>query len=202
MTDYRRALDRESERFDLAPGALDRVLERGRRKDRNQRMGAGLVALVVVVIGSLVAISAFRGATNVQRPGASPTSSPGGRLYQQIAGTYTVTLSATDPEVAAQGMTGTYTLRLLPDGVLQLSAPPGSLREGPSPSGIAYRLSGSRFTTNAFVNISCPGSIGIGTYRWTRAGGRLVFTPLQEDCAIRRTLFSSKPWRLQPGSSP
>lgn len=200
MTDYRRVLDRESERFELAPGALERVLERGKRKDRHQRIGAGLVAFVVLAIGSVVAVSAFRGATNGQRPGASP--SPGGQLYLQIAGTYTVTLSSADPGVAARGLAGTYTLRLLPDGVLELSAPPGALREGPSPSGIAYRLSGSRFTTNAFVNISCPGSIGIGTYRWALAGGRLAFTPLQEDCATRRTLFASGPWRVQPGSSP
>jgi hypothetical protein len=112
-------------------------------------------------------------------------------------------LSASDPAVSAEGMAGMYTLRLLPDGVVLLSAPPGALREGVSPSGIAYRLSGSRFTTNAFVNISCPGSIGIGSYRWTLVNGRLAFTPLKEDCAIRRTLFASKPWFVQgSGSSP
>lgn len=55
------------------------------------------------------------------------------------------------------------------------------MQEGPTPSGITYRLSGDRFTTNALVNISCPGTVG--TYRWRLADGRLVFTPLQDVCA-------------------
>jgi hypothetical protein len=98
-------------------------------------------------------------------------------------------------------LAGRYTMRLFPDGAVLLSAPVGSLQEGTAPSGIAYRLSGDEFTTNAFVNISCPGSIG--TYRWSLADGKLVFTPLQDDCAVRRTLFASQPWLVQgAGTSP
>ncbi len=113
----------------------------------------------------------------------------------EIAGTYTVTLSSVDLAVSDQGMAGSYTMRLLPDGAVVLSAPVGSLREGTSPSGITYRLSAGQFTTNAFVNISCPGTVG--TYRWRLADGQLVFTPIRDDCVVRRTLFASEPWLVE-----
>jgi hypothetical protein len=201
MTDYRPVLEREGERFELAPGALDRLFERRRRKNRNQRIAAGLVALIFVAIGAWGAVALSGGLASHPRPATSPTPSPNRQLYREIAGNYTVTLSPADPGVSAEGMAGTYTMRLLPDGAVLISAPVGTLQEGPSPSGITYRLSGGRFTTNAFVNISCPGTVG--NYRWKLADGRLVFTPLQDDCAVRRTLFGTKPWLVQgPGSSP
>jgi hypothetical protein len=195
MTDYRRGLEREGERFDLAPGALDRLFDRRKRKNRNQRVGAGLVALVVLAVGAWGAISLLGGLASHPRPASSQRPTPARQLYQEIAGTYTITLSNADPGVSAKGMAGTYTVRLLPNGVVRLSAPVGALAEGPSPSAINYRLTGSEFTINAFVNISCPGTVG--TYRWELADGRLVLTPLDEVCAVRRILFSSKPWLLQ-----
>lgn len=195
MTDYRQALDREGKRFDLAPGALDRLFDRRKRKIRNQRLGAGLVALVVLAAGAWGAISLLGGLASHPRPASSQRPSPARQLYQEIAGTYTITLSNADSGVSAKGMAGTYTVRLLPNGVVRLSAPVGSLREGPSPSAINYRLSGSQFTINAFVNISCPGTVG--TYLWELADGRLVLTPLDEVCAVRRILFASQPWLLQ-----
>jgi hypothetical protein len=201
MTDYRPVLDRESERFDLAPGALDRLFERRRRKSRNQRMAAGFVALIFVAIGAWGAVALSGGLASQPRPASSPTPSPDRQLYRKIAGNYTMALSPSDPGVSAEGMAGTYTMRLLPDGAVLISAPVGALQEGPSPSGITYRLLGSRFTTNAFVNISCPGTVG--NYRWKLVAGRLVFRPLQDVCAVRRTLFATKPWLVQgPGSSP
>jgi hypothetical protein len=92
-------------------------------------------------------------------------------------------------------MAGTYTMHLLPEGVLQLSAPVGALQEGTAPSGITFRLAGDRFTTNALVNISCPGTVG--TYRWALVDGRLVFSTLNDACATRRTLFTARPWVLK-----
>lgn len=201
MSDYRQALDRESERFDLAPGALDRLLERRRQKDRNQRIRAGLGAAIIVAVFAWGAASVLGHVASGPRPASSPTSSPGRQLYAEIAGSYTVTLSSADLAGSSRGMAGTYSMRLSPDGVVFLSAPTGALQEGRSPSGITYRLSGDEFTTNAFVNISCPGTVG--TYRWSLSGGRLVFTPLQDVCTVRRTLLVSKPWHVRgPGSSP
>jgi hypothetical protein len=137
----------------------------------------------------------LRGLGTQTRPATPPPTGPGREVYLQIAGTYTVTLSNEDPQVEQNGLAGTYTMRLLPDGVMLLSVPEGFGREGPSPSGISFRLSGNQFTTNAFVNFTCPGSIGV--YRWQLEGSRLTFTPLQEDCGIRQVLFSSQPWRVQ-----
>jgi hypothetical protein len=153
------------------------------------------VALAVLAAGAWGVVSLLGGLVSNPRPAFSPTPAPSRQLYLEIAGNYTVTLSTADPGVSAKGMAGTYTMRLLPNGVVRLSAPVGALREGPSPSAINYRLSGSQFTINAFVNISCPGTVG--TYRWNLANGRLVLTPLHEVCAVRRTLFASKPWLVQ-----
>jgi hypothetical protein len=87
-------------------------------------------------------------------------------------------------------------MRLRPDGVVLLSVPQGFGREGPSPSGISFRLSGNQFTTNAFINLTCPQSVGV--YRWELMGRRLTFMPLEEDCEVRRVLFASEPWQVQP----
>jgi hypothetical protein len=195
MTDYRADLEREGERFDLAPGALDRLFERRRRKDRNHRITAGFVVFIILAVGAWGALSVFGGIVSHPRLASSPSSSPDRLAYAEIAGTYKVTLPATDPDVSAKGMAGTYTMRLLPNGGVQLSAPVSTLQEGTSPSGIAYRLSGSRFTINAFVNISCPGTVG--NYQWKLSDGRLIFTPLLDVCAVRRTLFASRPWLVQ-----
>jgi hypothetical protein len=193
MPDFRQDLERKSERFELSPGALDRLFERRRRKQRNQRIGAGAAALIFTA-GMGLAILGLRGLETETRPAATPSIGPNRPLYLEIAGTYTVTLSDNDPQVHDNGLAGRYTMRLLPDGVVLLSVPETFGREGPSPSGISFRLSGNQFTTNAFINLTCPGSVGI--YRWELIGRRLVFTPLQEDCEIRRLLFSSEPWNV------
>jgi hypothetical protein len=202
MTNLRRAMDRESERFDLAPGALDRFFDRQQRKDRNKRIRAGLVAAATLAVVAWLVTPLFGGLSSHPRPTSSLASSPDDQQpYSDIAGSYSVTLSRADLGVSVEGMAGTYTMRLFPDGAVLISAPVGALQEGPSPSGITYRLSGTRFTINAFVNISCPGTVG--NYQWKLAGGRLVFTPLQDVCAVRRTLFASKPWLVQePGTFP
>jgi hypothetical protein len=195
MSDLKRALEREGQRFELEPGALERLFDRRRRKQRIQRIGTAVVALVVAASGLGLAALGLRGLGTDTRPAAPPTTGPDRELYLEIAGTYTVTLSNEDSRVQENGLAGRYTMRLLPDGVMLLSVPEAFGAEGPSPSGISYRLSGNQFTTNAFVNLTCPGSVGV--YRWQLEGSRLIFTPLQEDCEIRRILFSSQPWLIQ-----
>src|SRR5437870_3847245 len=51
MSDFRGALEHESERFDLAPGALERMLDRRQRKRARRRIGTALVALAVAGLG-------------------------------------------------------------------------------------------------------------------------------------------------------
>jgi hypothetical protein len=192
MPDFRQDLDRKSERFELPPGALDRLFERRRRKQRNIRIRAAVLALVIGAAGTWGAVSALREIGTDRRPATQP-SRP--ESYSLIAGEYSVTLEDDDPVVRANELAGTYTMRLLPDGVMLLSVPKGFGPEGPSPSGISFRLSGNQFTTNAFVNFTCAKTVGV--YRWLLRGNRLTLTPLQEPCDVRAALFGSRPWQRE-----
>jgi hypothetical protein len=196
MSDVKRALERAGEGFQLAPGGLDRLLDRRSRRQRNRRIGAVVVALVIGIAGIGGTVIALRGVGDQTRPATTPSIGPAPQLYLQIAGTYTLTLSKDDPRVQELGLAGRYTMRLLPDGVMLLSVPEDFGGEGPSPSGISFRLSGNQFTTNAFVNFTCPGSVG--AYRWELDRDRLTFAPLEERCEVRQVLFSSEPWRARP----
>lgn len=192
MSDFRQDLERKSERFELAPGALDRLFERRRRKQRNIRIRAAVLALVVGAAGTWGAVSALREIGTERRPAEQP-SRP--ESYSLIAGTYTVRLDDDDPVVRANGLAGTYTMRLLPNGVMALLVPPDSFLEGPSPSGITFRLSRNRFTTNAFVSLTCANTVGV--YRWLLRANSLTLTPLQEPCQVRAALFGSRPWQRE-----
>ena len=197
MTDYRRALDRESERFDLAPGALDRLFDRRGRKIRNQRIGAGLVALAVLAAGVWGAVSLLGGpvSTRGHHPprrhadaSPEPAALPGDRgdLFGHAVHRGPGGFRQRDGRHVHHAPA--------PQRCLRLSAPVGALREGPSPSAINYRLSGSQFTINAFVNISCPGTLG--TYRWKLAGAGSSSRP------CRRTARCGEPSSPpNPGSS-
>lgn len=57
MSDLRDALDRESESFDLAPGALERLLDRRRRRSQRRRISAAVVALVIAGLSIWAAVS-------------------------------------------------------------------------------------------------------------------------------------------------
>lgn len=57
MSDLRSALDREGKRFDLAPGALERVLDRRRRRSQRRRAGAIAVGLVIGGLAVWAAVS-------------------------------------------------------------------------------------------------------------------------------------------------
>jgi hypothetical protein len=195
VTDVRRALEGEERRFELAPGALDRFFDRRRHKQRNQRIRAAAAAAVIATAGVGAAFLGLRDVGSSSEPATSPTVTPNRELYPEIAGTYVLTLDDEDPRVQQNELAGRYTMRLLPDGVVLLTAPPGFGREGASPSGISFRISGDRFTTNAFINFTCPGTVGV--YRWELAGRRLTLTPLQEDCEVREILFSSRPWTVR-----
>ena len=148
-----------------------------------------MLAFVIGTAGIGGTVISLRGLGDQTRPATTPSIGPGPQLYPQIAGTYTLTLSKDDPRVQEIGLAGRYTMRLFPDGVMLLSVPAGFAGEGPSPSGISFRLSGARFTTNAFVNFTCPGSVGV--YRWELDGDRLTFAPLQEGCEVRQVLFEA-----------
>jgi hypothetical protein len=57
MSDLRDALDRESKRYDLAPGALERTLDRRRRRSQRRRIGAAVVGLAIAGLTAWAAVS-------------------------------------------------------------------------------------------------------------------------------------------------
>jgi outer membrane protein assembly factor BamB len=68
VSEYRDALERQAERFDLPPGALDRLFERQRQKARNRRVAAAATAFLVAGVGIGVAAIAFRGRSQLLPP--------------------------------------------------------------------------------------------------------------------------------------
>lgn len=185
MADLRNRLEGEGKRVDLAPGALDRVYAGHRRKEVRRRVAAGLtagaltMAMIVWLVGSFVG--------EAERPATPPSP-------VEIAGTYRVTLPGSDPRVAELGLAGTYTLRLRPNRVIQLSTPPGLEDTHESGSGDAYRVTGNVVTIGSFSSFSCPGTVG--TYRVELTASELRFTAIDEPCALRETIFGSRPWKI------
>lgn len=195
MSDIGPDLERKSRRFELTPGALDRLFERHRRKQRNRKIGAGVLAFAIAGAGIWGVVSTLREAGGGRQPAASPTPTADSESYGLIAGVYATTLRENDPFVAANGMAGTYTMRLKTNGVMHLRFPPSFHPEGRS--GISFRLSGNQFTTNAFVNLTCA-DVAPGVYRWELSRYRLTLTPLVDECEVRAALFGSQPWRRGP----
>jgi hypothetical protein len=74
MSDLRERLVRRSERFELEPGALERVFDRRRKVQRRRRITAGALALALGTAGTIVVLSAFRGGS--QHPAGQSSPSP------------------------------------------------------------------------------------------------------------------------------
>lgn len=73
MSELRQRLVQRSERFDLEPGALERMFAHGMRIQRRRRIAAGAVALAIGALGTLIVLSAFRGDRRVPVDHPSPT---------------------------------------------------------------------------------------------------------------------------------
>jgi hypothetical protein len=186
MSELRERLERESERVTLDPGADVRLWDRRRRLERRRRTSAlavGAATALVVVVASVQGLRV----TGDGRSPAPPGSTAG---YDEIAGSYSTELPV-DLRVEGLRLGGRYELRLLPSGSLLLSVPPDFEQAVGS---VVFRLSGNIFTTNAFANYSCPGTVG--TYRWFLDGDVLRFVPLEEPCELRGAVFSTRPWRI------
>jgi hypothetical protein len=169
---------------------LPEAIARGRRRRRARRASliVGTVAALAAIGVAVPQVTSY--VQHVQHPAVSPgpTLRPGPDAV--IAGSYTSKLRPTSQVIRDNGMAGTWTLRLKPNGVITLVAP-GSFHG--DLASVAFRVQGDRFTTNALVNDPrCSNDVGV--YRWQRAGRTLVFTPVSETCAVRRALFSSQPW--------
>ncbi len=186
MAELRNRLEREGERVEMGPGVLDRVYEGHRRKERRKRLAAGLTAGALTIAVAVWLVGTLTGDTP-KTPAEPPGPVP-------IAGTYRLTLPGSDPDVADLDIAGTYTLRLSPNGVIQLAAPPGFEDTYESGSGDAYRVTGNVVSIGSFTSFSCPGTVG--TYRIQLTATELRLTPIDESCPLRETIFGSRPWKI------
>jgi hypothetical protein len=172
---------------------LPEALTRGRRRKR-AIVGTKITAIVAGI--AIVALGGPRlvGVIRTDQPAVKPSPSVTATDFSAIAGTYTFELSDADATVAANDMAGTWTIRLKPDGAMELSVPATFTREGPDPAGNAFTLAASQFRTNLFFSDFCH---SVGFYRWALRGTRLTFTPLSEDCPVRQAIFASQPWTVR-----
>jgi hypothetical protein len=176
---------------EVVPGAADRslsgVVHRGRRR-RRLRGAAGASAAALAIAGA-VALLASAGGLLGRDAGTRPGAPDG--PFALVAGSYTATLSGSDPDVARHGLAGNWILDLSTDGVMYLS-PPVSFDA--SVTGIAFELDDDVLRTNAFSSGPTGCGAEAGTYRWSIAEDGLTLTPLDEPCALRASLFG-RTWR-------
>jgi hypothetical protein len=201
MSDLRGGLERESERFDLAPGALERMLDRRRRKQTRHRVGAAAVALAVAGFG-LWAVVSLGGL------GKGPPRTPAGHA-SQLEGTWqTGRLSEQDVVTAFVAAGGTskeghaffaqlgggakryavITLRFQGGTFLQFESADG----GPPVEGYRAPYRVPRPGVVTIVNSTCT-----GTYGFRVEGRRLSLHVVRQcrghDGPYNTTLFATFP---------
>jgi hypothetical protein len=185
MSDLRSLLEREGERVALPPHAADRMFERGRRRERNRRVGAlGVGAVLFLAVLAIVRSSLPE--AHRHEPATRITA-------RSIAGTYTVRLPASDEQVDRLGLEGLYSMQLKPNGSLLLIGP----HKVDFPWNPAtFDVSRGVLTTDAFVGTSDPdqGCRARATYRVERGAGFLTFTPIEEPCRFRAAILATGPW--------
>ena len=180
-------------------GAVEaRALRRGGIGASTLLLAAAIVVATIILRVPDPRLGGEAGSSGPPTPVASSSASPSpsaAAAYPEIAGMYVATLENANTAVKRDGVAGTWTMRLEPDGVIFLS-PPASFVPGASGlSGIAFSLVGDRFRTNLFYNDYCN---SIGTYAWSRAANTLTFTQVDDTCSIRRTLLATTPWVISP----
>jgi hypothetical protein len=194
----RHELERAAE---LVDADIERNLGAVEARARMRRGSAPtLILAATMTIVALALVRVVPATTPGIEVGASlkangPSASASSPAEQAIAGTWLVSLPASNTEVQRDGVSGDWTLRLRPDGVALLSAPTGFAGGAGSLSGITFSVSGDQFRTDLFYNDFCS---SIGTYVWARSGGRLTLTPVADDCAKRRTLLATTHWIEAP----
>jgi hypothetical protein len=195
----RSELERDAER--IVPDVERNLGAVEARMRRRSSLGAPTLLLATaVIVAALVvryglALPPSGGPGESSSPASPSPSAVASPSYDAVAGTYVVTLDAANAAVAQNHLGGAWTMRLAADGEIFLS-PPATFGSGTSSlSGLAFTLAGDRFRNNIFYNDYCT---SIGTYTWSLQAGRLSFTPVDDNCAIRSTLLSTIPWQTSP----
>lgn len=184
----RDALETESRRVSLEPGAAERLFDRQDLRERRRRLvtiaeglaiAAGIVALVLIALP--------RGERD--EPVATDPA--------VVAGTYVTRLSDRDAAVARSGLAGSYELRLSEDGSVTILSPPDVGLPGPP---IGFTVAGDRLTTDLLVGRGCDVP---GTYGWSREAGVLSLDPVEEPCELRSAILATARWtETSPPVSP
>ena len=162
---------------------LHQTLRHGRRRilvRRTVRVTTVVAAMALIVTAGPVALRELRG-SRADAPGGTPSqTAPSSTDGSAIAGTYTIEVPDAPGVIREQGMAGSWTLRLEPDGTVLLTSPTSFAG---STTGIVFELTGDEFRTNAFVTDLC-GNEPPGLYRWERAGTSLRFTTVADHVTL------------------
>jgi len=106
---------------------LHQTLRHGRRRllvRRTVRVTTVVAAMALIVIAAPAALRELRG-SRTDLPAGTPTPTPSVATDgSAIAGTYTIDLPDEAGVIRDQGMAGSWTLRLEPDGTVLLTSPP------------------------------------------------------------------------------
>ena len=101
-------LDRESRTVDLEPGDFERLLHRRERKQRNRRLGAGALALVVTLLTAALLLRSFAsGPVPVDRPTPPSPMALGALAYFLDGDLYVADWNGANPVRIANGRPGT-----------------------------------------------------------------------------------------------
>jgi hypothetical protein len=146
-----------------------------------RRVAVTVAAATLTVALPLAARALTDGPGPVNRPAAAA---------ERLAGDYEVMVTAADGAGLDQSLTGVWRMRLKPDGMLELHAPPTFAGEQ-STTGLSFTADETTFRTNVFYSDFCS---SLGTYRWQLTGTRLVLEVRDDPCQIRRDLLATRPW--------
>lgn len=182
MAELHDLLERESERYALPEGAGERMFERGRRRERNRRLAALSVGVILFVAMLAIVRSGLPVGDREPRPAVPAPINP-----RSIAGTYSVRLGSEDPGVGGL-LEGRFEMRLRADGAMDLTSPKRFDLPGDP---ITFEIHEGLLTTDALVGSGCDAP---GAYRVGLDAGTLAFVPVDEPCELRRVLLATRAW--------
>jgi hypothetical protein len=157
------------------------VLERASRRRAGASVGVALRDLAITAAVLLVLFTGFA------LRGTGPASQPP-RLDSVV---WTATLAPTDPDVAREGLAGTWRMTFGPSGSLSLTAPPTYL--APT-TGYRYRVDDGRIVIGLFAE-RCAGT-DPGVYTFTIDGSTLRLTAVEDACPHRLAFLTAGTWRV------
>jgi hypothetical protein len=174
---------------------LHQAVRSARRRVALRRAGATL-AVAAAIIASVVigprALDALWSSSRQPAAGPPPptVAAPTTLGNQAIAGTYSRTVPADDPDARSNRLAGRWRIKLRPDGTMAVTAPAGFTGVL---SGSQFQVQADTFRTTLFIQDLCS-NLPVPTYRWTRVGDRLRFTPVDDRCRARVAVLASGPW--------